>query len=164
MNRVFVDASVLFAAAYSATGSARDLIILSLEGKVTLVGSEFVIEEVKRNLAKKTPEKVPALVEHILPAITEIVEAVTKEDVLAAAEYTALKDAPVIAAAKKANVPVLTTYDQKHLLSKPEVAEKSGLQIVTPDTEELILCHHYTPFPPNATDCSMNKSCVTFAY
>jgi predicted nucleic acid-binding protein len=57
----------------------------------------------------------------------------TKDQVLQVAEYTQAKDAPVIAAAKTANPDFLATYDRKHLIDPPLVAEKSGLRIVTPD-------------------------------
>jgi hypothetical protein len=38
-----------------------------------------------------------------------------------------------VAAAKAANVNFLATYDRRHLVDPPQVAEKSGLTIVTPD-------------------------------
>jgi len=37
--RVFVDTSVLFAAVYSATGYARDLVLLAAAGRVHLIVS-----------------------------------------------------------------------------------------------------------------------------
>jgi CTP:phosphocholine cytidylyltransferase-like protein len=95
MIRVFIDSSVLFAAAYSS--KLADL------------------EQVIDNLA------------------LEIIEEPVKDDILRAATYVNIKDAPVVAGAKKAGVEFLVTYDRKHLLSPPEVAEKSGLQIVTPE-------------------------------
>ncbi|MBP8973654.1 MAG: PIN domain-containing protein [Anaerolineae bacterium] len=55
MNRVFVDASVLFSAIQSPTGHARDLLRLSLSQAVTLVVSSYVLDEVRVNLARKAP-------------------------------------------------------------------------------------------------------------
>lgn len=132
-SKVFVDTSVLFAATYSATGYARDLIRLGLQGKVILVISDDVLEEVKRNLADKAPGKLGVFTSQIEGAIFEVVGDPTRDEVLAAATYTVLKDAPIVAAAIKAQVDYLVTYDHKHLLDRPEVAEKSGLRIVTPD-------------------------------
>ncbi len=57
MIRAFVDANVLFAAAYSSTGAARDLINLSLEQKVILILSPHVTDEVRHNLTNKYPER-----------------------------------------------------------------------------------------------------------
>lgn len=48
--------------------------------------------------------------------------------------YVAAKDAPIVAAAISARPDYLvTTYDRTHLLDPPEVAQRSGLTIVTPD-------------------------------
>jgi predicted nucleic acid-binding protein len=60
MIRVFVDASVLYAACYSETGSARELLLESVRGRLTLVVSSHVLEEVERNLALKAPQALPA--------------------------------------------------------------------------------------------------------
>jgi predicted nucleic acid-binding protein len=55
MIRVFVDASVLFAAAYSATGASRETIPRVIQGDIVLVISNLVFEEVKRNLQDRLP-------------------------------------------------------------------------------------------------------------
>ncbi len=132
MISAFLDSSVLFAAAYSAKGAARDLLVLALNGKVKLLISQQVLEETRRNLGLDYPEKL-TLLNVIVEELDLIVVAnPTKDQVLAAAEYTALKDAPIIAAAQNARVDYLVTYDRKHLLDPEIVAEKSGLLIVTP--------------------------------
>ena len=59
--RVFVDTSVLFSAIFSANGHARDLLNLAVDDLVTLVISQDVLDETKRNLQKKSPGKVPCL-------------------------------------------------------------------------------------------------------
>ena len=132
MIRIFLDASVLFAAAYSTKGTARDLIRLALEGKIELVVSQQVLEETRRNFSLDYPEKLTLLNMIVDELDLVIVDNPTKDQVLAAAEYTALKDAPIIAAAQSAAIDYLATYDRKHLLEPEIVAEKSGLVIVTP--------------------------------
>jgi len=57
----------------------------------------------------------------------------TKREVLAAAEHVAMKDATILAAARKARVDLLVTLDKKHLLGKPELTEISRVAIVTPE-------------------------------
>ncbi len=52
---------------------------------------------------------------------------------MAAATYTFLKDAPIVAAAKKATVDYLVSLDRKHLVGVQEVAQGSGLTIVLPE-------------------------------
>ncbi len=132
-NKVFFDASVLFAAAYSSTGAARELIRFSTEDKIKLVVSQFFLEEARRNLAEKAPAKVAIFATLIATVELEIVPQITKEEILAVAAYTKLKDAPVVAAAIKGQCVFLVTYDRKHLIEPAEVADKSGLKIVTPD-------------------------------
>ena len=53
--RVFIDSSVLYAAALSATGPARELILRGIRGECDLVISPLVLEETERNLEDKAP-------------------------------------------------------------------------------------------------------------
>jgi predicted nucleic acid-binding protein len=134
MTKAFIDASVIFAASYSKTGSARELIYEAIRGRVTLFVSEFVLEETRRSLLRKAPKALDAYEQLLAVEPFKIVRPPTKAEILRAAKYTPLKDAPIVAAAKKAKVRHLVTFDRKHLLGDPAVARKSGLEIVTPDT------------------------------
>jgi predicted nucleic acid-binding protein len=58
--RVFLDSSVLLAAAYSATGSARDLVMAAIQGRVGLAPSQYVLDETERNLLRRAPQGHPA--------------------------------------------------------------------------------------------------------
>jgi len=108
----------LFAAALSPTGASRELLRESIRGNVALVLSNFVLAEAERNLMLKRPD---ALADP------------TSEEVAEAATYTVLKDAPIVAAARKANVDYLVSLDRKHLVSVAEVAQRSGLTVVLPE-------------------------------
>lgn len=133
MLRLFIDASVFFAAAYSATGYARDLLMAAIDNNVTLIVNSTVLEEVERNLQKKAPEKLEAfrLLLELLPIerLTEIDNALLAQ----VGEYVVAKDVPIVAGAIAAKVDYLVTYDEKDLLKAIQVAEKSGLKIVRPD-------------------------------
>jgi predicted nucleic acid-binding protein len=61
MIRAFIDASVLFSACLSSTGASREVMRYAIREDVTLVASELVFEEVRRNLATKAPEALPLL-------------------------------------------------------------------------------------------------------
>jgi predicted nucleic acid-binding protein len=61
----------------------------------------------------------------------EIID-VTKHEVLSSAEQVVLKDAPIVAVARKGKVDLLVTLDQKHLLGKPEITEYIKAKVVTP--------------------------------
>jgi predicted nucleic acid-binding protein len=131
MIRAFVDASVLFAASLSPTGASREIIRQAVRGQVTLVASKLVYEEVEKNLADKAPEALPAFRQFLATVPFETVRP-TKRQVLQAARYSALKDAPIVAAAKRARVDYLVSLDRRHLVGVKEVAQRSGLRIVLP--------------------------------
>jgi predicted nucleic acid-binding protein len=133
MIRVFVDANVLFAASYSAHGSSRDLVLAAIEGKIQMVTSGYVLEEAVRNMARKAPRAAEAFGQLVELISIEVVDKPSLEEVRQVAEYTALKDAPVVAAALAAEVDYVTTWDRRHLIDEARVAEQSGLEIVTPD-------------------------------
>jgi predicted nucleic acid-binding protein len=150
MVNVFFDTSVLFAAAYSATGAARDLVRLAAEGNLVGIVSEDVLEETERNLRKKAPDQLPAY-RVLLAAFDPLIIATPSlADIARAAHYTAAKDAPIVAAAIQAKPDYFVTYDRKHLLDAPEVAEQSGLTIVTPDV--VVRAVAATPREPDETD------------
>ncbi len=132
MTRAFIDASVLFAASYSSAGASREIIRLAFQGEVQLVISDDVLREAEKNLALKYPIAVAVLHEVVeaLP-LDEVVP--TAEEVQQAASYTAAKDAPIVAAAKKAGVDYLVSLDRRHLVGIPQVAQRSGLRIVLPE-------------------------------
>ena len=56
----------------------------------------------------------------------------SKEQALGAAQYTAVKDALIVAAAKRARADYLVSLDRRHLVGIPDVARGSGLRIVLP--------------------------------
>ena len=131
MIRTFLDASVLFSAAYSDTGASREIIRQAIRGEIQLVASQLAFEEARRNLEAKAPEVVSDLEEFRSTVEFEIVRP-TRREVEAAMEYTAAKDAPIIAAAKRAQVDYLVSLDRRHLVEVSEVARGSGLTIVLP--------------------------------
>jgi len=131
MIRAFVDASVLFAAAYSETGASREIIRQAIRDKIRLVASQLVFEEARRNLQDKAPEVV-ADFESLRDAVGFEIVRPTKREVEEALQYTAAKDAPIVAAARKARVDYLVSLDRHHLVDVPEVAKRSGLKILLP--------------------------------
>ena len=131
MIRIFLDSSVLFSAAYSSRGRARELILRAARGELTLVVSDLVLEETRRNLAENAPHSLPYLHRVIETVSFELIRP-TKREVLEAAKIVVLKDAAILAAAKKAEVDFLVTLDRKHLLGKPELEQFAGAPIVSP--------------------------------
>jgi predicted nucleic acid-binding protein len=129
---VFLDSSVLYAAAFSQTGPARRLLLKGLQGSVTLCISDLVIAETKRNLQKNAPLALPyfaIIADLFAPSITRP----TKAEVLQAAQIVHLKDAAIVAAAAKSKADYLATHDVKHLLNHAQAIDKAyGIAVLTP--------------------------------
>jgi len=131
-HRVFVDSSVLMAATISARGRARDLLDASFRGEMTLILSDDVIGECRRNLGRKAPHVLP-LFEEFLTTIPDRAEP-TAEAVREIAQVIEPKDAPIVAAAVAAQATHLASYDRRHLLTKAgEIGARYGIVVVTPD-------------------------------
>jgi predicted nucleic acid-binding protein len=132
-TKVFVDSSVLIAAAISPTGSARALILRGIEGSLSLFLSALVLDETQRNLAKKAPAALPAFAVFREALVAQLAEP-PRELVLAVSQRIELKDAPIVAAALHAHVDYLATFDRAHLLDLHELIRAAyGLSVVTPD-------------------------------
>jgi predicted nucleic acid-binding protein len=118
---------VYFAAAYSITGSAHDLLLAALEGRATLVLSDYVLEETERNLLEGMPHVHRAFL-RLHASIPYQLSNPPKVLVIDTARIVAVKDAPVIAAARVAQATLVATYDRKHLLSRrEEIQEAFGI-------------------------------------
>lgn len=109
--RVFLDANVLFSAAYRETGSVRAFFALAEAGACMLVSSGHAVEEARRNLRVKHRGRLPDL-EAIL-ALVELCPAPRPATVeWAAAAGLPPKDAPILAAAVDAGCDILATGDK----------------------------------------------------
>jgi predicted nucleic acid-binding protein len=132
LRSVFIDSSVLYAAAFSHTGPARRLILKGFQGNVTLCISDLVLEETKRNLKKNAPLALPyfsIIADLFAPSITRP----TKAEVLRAAQIVHLKDAAIVAAAAKVKANYLATHDVKHLLTHAKaIAKAYGITVLSP--------------------------------
>lgn len=133
INKVFIDSSVLIAAAISHTGSARDLIMKSFCGELKVVISDLVIEETRRNLTNKAPKALPAL-QLFLEVLNPEVVRPTKGLVLKVSKVIEVKDAPIVAGAISSRADYLVSYDRKHILQrKKEIKTYFKVKVVTPD-------------------------------
>src|SRR3989338_6410439 len=56
MDRLFLDANIFFAAACSSNGGSRMLFQCAERGLVTLLTSEYALQEAKRNIEQKMSE------------------------------------------------------------------------------------------------------------
>jgi len=98
--------------------------------------SDTVRAETERNLASLPRRAAEAVLvfQQLLDAVPFVLSNPTTEEIAEAATYTVLKDAPIVAAAKRAKVDYLASFDRKHLVGVPAVAHGSDLSIVLPET------------------------------
>jgi len=109
MDRVFLDANILFSAAYVPTSRLRRLWSLR---ETELVSSEFALNEARRNLLAYAPEGV-GLLEQLCSRVTivpEVVSSLPLPDGIALPD----KDQPILAAATAAGCTHLLTGDTRH--------------------------------------------------
>jgi predicted nucleic acid-binding protein len=110
--RLFLDANVLFSAAHRDTGSVRIFFRLAAAGTRELVSSPYAIDEARRNVARKYPERLVDL-EALVGRLAICVEATPDNTAWAATYRLPVKDAPILAAAVQAGATLLVTGDQK---------------------------------------------------
>jgi predicted nucleic acid-binding protein len=110
--RLFLDANVVFSAVRNPEGIAAGLVDLAAKGLCELLVSPHCLEEARRNLALKHPEKVHQL---RLMGIIHLVEERTPENSEWACQLgLPLKDAPILGAAVQARADLLVTGDRAH--------------------------------------------------
>lgn len=109
---LFLDANVLFTAAISPGGASRALVRLSAAGACRLAASPFAIDEARRNVGVKRPDR-RAELDVVLATLDRVGDA--RPDLLTwAVRHVVAKDAPILAAAVGAHADVLVTGDRTH--------------------------------------------------
>jgi uncharacterized protein len=109
--RVFLDANVLFSAAYREGASIRAFFEFAAAGGCELVSSPHAVEEARRNLASKRPERLPEM-EALLREVEICAEASSARVAWAESMGLPAKDAPILAAAIESRCPILATGDR----------------------------------------------------
>lgn len=111
--RVFLDANILFSAAHRDRSELLVFFELARAGVIQLVSSALAIEEGRRNVAVKRPDRIAAY--EGLMADLEASPAPSNEHfAIAQAAGMPPKDAPILAAAFAAEADLLVTGDRAH--------------------------------------------------
>lgn len=129
--RVFIDTSALIAGIVSTTGAAREVLRLCEAGIVEALVSRQVLVEADRNLS----EKLPSLVEEFRDFMRQMAPVLLNDpspgEVRRASRVIHYKDAPILAAAIRADIDCLVTWNTRHF-KKRDVTEAVRFKIVTP--------------------------------
>jgi len=130
--RLFLDANVLFSAARNPEGRAAAMLALAERGLCELLTSPHAVEEARRNLNLKHPDRAARL-DQMLRAVVIGREASPQGVAWALAQVLPPKDAPILAAAADAQADLLVTGDLTHF---GHLYGKTirGLKVVTPAT------------------------------
>ncbi len=137
--RIFLDANILFSAAYSEAAIQR-LIKDLKSASCSLVADRYVFEEALRNLTIQRSEAIPRL--HELAGLLTIVPTHISSSAIPPDIDLPDKDIPVLASAIEAGCDILMTGDSRHF--GPLFGRSiGGLSIRSPvDTATHILGHH----------------------
>ncbi|MFZ2959150.1 MAG: putative toxin-antitoxin system toxin component, PIN family [Candidatus Ozemobacteraceae bacterium] len=129
--RVFLDACAWLAFLGRPPGGAGEILRLARNGRVCILSSETILEEVRKNLSKvkRTPADLVMILrgiprEEVYPSVADIEQ--IPEDIEP-------KDRHVIAAAIRGHADYLVTFDRQHLAT-PETRELVSFPIETPGT------------------------------
>lgn len=109
--RIFLDANVLFSTAKSDGAVTELLTLLDKAGHGCCVNS-YVVEEARRNLVAKAPERI-AVLDRLLSRLTTA-KAQPSDAALEASLPLPAKDRPVLAAAIRQGCAELVTGDRTH--------------------------------------------------
>jgi uncharacterized protein len=116
--KLFLDANIIFMAAYSPEGSSRFLFSIAETGAVSLCTSHYALDEANRNLALKAKDKLPTL-EKLLQHLAIVPEPQPDKIAWAALLPLPQKAAPIMAAALSCKADMLVSGDRRdfgHLL------------------------------------------------
>lgn len=111
--RLFLDANIIFSAAYRDGSPADSLFQLARAGRCELLSSAFAIGEARRNITAKKADRIAA-VERLVRALRLVPEAAPAQHEEAAKLGVPAKDAPILAAALACRADVLVTGDRAH--------------------------------------------------
>lgn len=128
--RVFLDSSVLISGLNSPSGGSGVIISAFLAGKISVVISSQVVDEVQENIIKKFPLLQESFLGFLISQPIIIPQLILKE-IAKAYQIIRTNDAPILAASIKANPDFLITLDIKHFLKK-EVTESVSFTICSP--------------------------------
>ena len=129
--RVFLDTNVIFSGLYSFQGAPGTILKHFVEGHISVVVSQQVLEEVVRTIKEKMPEALPALKRFLVNAPPEVVADPSPEAQQRWAKEIHTADAAILAAAIAAKPDYFITGDN-HFFENRTIIEKSGLNIITP--------------------------------
>ena len=128
--RPFVDTNVLFSGLYSSLGPSASVLRQHAEGRIAIVISSQVLEELVGAIRAKKPDLLPLLRVFLTQAPPELWPDPTPQEIERARECINPADAPILAAALRSEADCIVTGNTRHFT--PNVARRAGVAIFTP--------------------------------
>lgn len=128
MDRLFLDANVLFTAAHNPDGKAAFLFDHLSSKRWRLISSRFAVQEARRNIAAKYP-KYQSRLEVLIEKLAEVPQPAVQAIPIELPE----KDRPIFLAAQAASASHLLTGDLKHFgryMNRPDACAGIIIQTV----------------------------------
>jgi predicted nucleic acid-binding protein len=122
--RLFLNTSAPFAAVFSPTGGARELLRLGEMGAITLLVGPGVLTEAEEVFRRKAPDMLPSLA--VLLAQAHVVVGPAADESAVARADSAIAYAPdarILAEALAAAADFFVTHDQAHFLDNPDARD-----------------------------------------
>lgn len=133
MNKVFLDANVIFSAAYSTTGGSAYIFQLAKKDRLTLCSSRLAIKETERNLRTKADTQRVLnfydLLNEIPIKLIDVNSAKAKEKF---SDLVGEKDSLILASAIASKADFFLTLDKKHFLNEKALKANLPIKIVNP--------------------------------
>jgi putative PIN family toxin of toxin-antitoxin system len=128
--RVFLDSNVIVSGLYSSQRAPGKIIEYFIAGRIKVVVSRQVLEEIVRVIRQKLPEALPALNTLLINTPPEIVKDPPASDMERWAKVVHIEDASILAAAVSAHPDYLVTGDN-HFFNNVNQKD-TGLAIISP--------------------------------
>ncbi len=125
-----MDTNVFFSGLYRASGPPATILERHIEGRINIVISRQVLEELVTTIREKKPDLLPRLQTFLTYAPPEICSDPTPAEVQRAEKWINPADAPILAAAIKARADCLVTGNVRHFTT--QVARAAKVDIFTP--------------------------------
>ncbi len=129
--RAFLDSNVIFSGLYSSRGAPAIILEHFIRGKISVVISQQVLEEVIRTVKEKIPDTLPALRRLLISSSLEVVTDPESGEIERLTSSLSIGDAAIIGTAIAAKPDYFVTGDN-HFLRNTGLFEGTGLHIVTP--------------------------------
>ncbi len=130
MLRLFLDANIIFAMVYSRSGASKELAEQGKARQVILFVNQHALDEANEVIEEEYPTLKKSFAALCQSRIFQFCEA-DKNEVAAAVSVVAdPDDAPIIAAARKAKVDALVSFDRKHIHT-PAVEKFINAPVIT---------------------------------